>query len=62
MKPFTTGIFNQTLVPEPAASTQSVYHSLDAVVRGGADRQGRQHPADAEGGQQRCAGLIQQGK
>ena len=32
MKPFTTGIFNQTVIPEPAASTQSVYHSLDAVV------------------------------
>jgi ABC-type glycerol-3-phosphate transport system substrate-binding protein len=32
MKPFTTGIFNQTLVPEPEASTQSVYHSLDAAV------------------------------
>jgi ABC-type glycerol-3-phosphate transport system substrate-binding protein len=32
MKPFTTGIFKQTLVPEPEAATQSVYHSLDAVV------------------------------
>jgi ABC-type glycerol-3-phosphate transport system substrate-binding protein len=32
MKPFLTGIFGQTLVPEPEASTQSVYHSLDAVV------------------------------
>jgi ABC-type glycerol-3-phosphate transport system substrate-binding protein len=32
MKPFTTGIFNQTLIPEPEAATQSVYHSLDAVV------------------------------
>ena len=32
MKPFTTGIFNQTVVPEPEAATQSVYHSLDAVV------------------------------
>jgi ABC-type glycerol-3-phosphate transport system substrate-binding protein len=32
MKPFFTGIFNQTVVPEPAASTQSVYHSLDAAV------------------------------
>jgi ABC-type glycerol-3-phosphate transport system substrate-binding protein len=32
MKPFTTGIFNQQVVPEPAASTQSVYHSLDAAV------------------------------
>ena len=32
MKPFTTGIFNQTVIPEPAVATQSVYHSLDAVV------------------------------
>ncbi len=32
MKPFTTGIFAQKLIPEPEASTQSVYHSLDAVV------------------------------
>jgi ABC-type glycerol-3-phosphate transport system substrate-binding protein len=32
MKPFTTGIYKQRLIPEPAASTQSVYHSLDAPV------------------------------
>jgi multiple sugar transport system substrate-binding protein len=32
MKPFNTGIFSQKLIPEPAASTQSVYHSLDAPV------------------------------
>jgi multiple sugar transport system substrate-binding protein len=32
LKPFTSGIFSQTLVPEPEASTQAVYHSLDAVV------------------------------
>ncbi len=32
MKPFTTGIFKQKLIPEPEASTQSVYHALDAVV------------------------------
>ena len=32
MKPFLTGIFSQKLIPEPAASTQSVYHSLDAAV------------------------------
>ena len=32
MKPFKTGIFNQQLIPEPEASTQSVYHALDAVV------------------------------
>ena len=32
MKPFNTGIFKQQLIPEPEASTQSVYHALDAVV------------------------------
>ena len=32
VKPFTSGIFAQRLVPEPPASTQSVYHSLDAPV------------------------------
>lgn len=33
MKPFITGIFKQTLIPEPAASTQSVYHALDIAVQ-----------------------------
>jgi multiple sugar transport system substrate-binding protein len=32
MSPFTKGIFSQTLIPEPEASTQSVYHALDPVV------------------------------
>jgi multiple sugar transport system substrate-binding protein len=32
MTPFLNGIFKQTLIPEPEASTQSVYHALDAVV------------------------------
>jgi ABC-type glycerol-3-phosphate transport system substrate-binding protein len=32
MKPFLTDIFSQQLIPEPAASTQSVYHALDPVV------------------------------
>jgi ABC-type glycerol-3-phosphate transport system substrate-binding protein len=32
MKPFLTGIFAQKLIPEPSVATQSVYHSLDAVV------------------------------
>jgi hypothetical protein len=32
MRPFSTGIFSQRLIAEPEASTQSVYHSLDAVV------------------------------
>jgi ABC-type glycerol-3-phosphate transport system substrate-binding protein len=33
VKPFTRGIFAQLLIPEPPASTQSVYHSLDAPVQ-----------------------------
>jgi multiple sugar transport system substrate-binding protein len=32
VKPFTSGIFAQRVIPEPATSTQTVYHSLDAVV------------------------------
>jgi len=32
MRPFLKGIFKQQLIPEPEASTQSVYHALDAVV------------------------------
>src|SRR3954468_14765633 len=32
MKPFLTDVFNQQLIPEPAASTQSVYHALNAPV------------------------------
>src|SRR5436190_12743359 len=33
MKPFTTGVFSQKLIPEPAASTQSVNHALDPVLQ-----------------------------
>jgi ABC-type glycerol-3-phosphate transport system substrate-binding protein len=33
MSPFLTGIFKLRLYPEPAASTQSVYHALDPVVQ-----------------------------
>jgi multiple sugar transport system substrate-binding protein len=32
MKPFLTDVFNQQLIPEPAASTQSVYNALNPVV------------------------------
>ncbi|HZQ81556.1 MAG TPA: extracellular solute-binding protein [Gaiellaceae bacterium] len=32
MKPFLNGIYNENVIPEPEASTQSVYHALDAVV------------------------------
>jgi len=33
MTPFLSGVFKQNLYPEPAASTQSVYHALDPVVQ-----------------------------
>jgi multiple sugar transport system substrate-binding protein len=33
MKPFTTRIFGQTLIAEPAVNTQAVYHALDPVVQ-----------------------------
>jgi hypothetical protein len=33
MRPFTNNVFKQTLIPEPEASTQSVYHTLDAPVQ-----------------------------
>src|SRR5438552_6799524 len=33
MKPFNVGIFDQKVIPEPPASTQSVYHALDSVVQ-----------------------------
>jgi len=33
MKPFTDGIFDQTLLPEPANSTQELYAALDPVVQ-----------------------------
>jgi multiple sugar transport system substrate-binding protein len=33
MKAFTSGIFKQKVISEPAAATQSVYHALDPVVQ-----------------------------
>ena len=33
MSAYTSGIYKQKIAPEPAASTQSVYHSLDAAVQ-----------------------------
>ena len=33
MKPFTSRIFGQRLIPEPAVATQAVYHALDTVVQ-----------------------------
>ena len=40
MKPFLNGIFEQKLIPEPEASTQSVYNALNAVVEAVLTNQG----------------------
>ncbi len=40
MKPFLNGIFKQKLIPEPEASTQSVYNALNAVVEAVLTNQG----------------------
>src|SRR6476660_8937394 len=40
MRPFLNGIFKQKLIPEPASSTQSVYHALNAVVEAVLTNQG----------------------
>jgi ABC-type glycerol-3-phosphate transport system substrate-binding protein len=40
MRPFLNGIFKQNLIPEPEASTQSVYNALNAVVEAVLTNQG----------------------
>ena len=45
MTGYTSGIFQQKIAPEPAASTQSVYHSLDAAVEAVLTGAEREHPA-----------------
>jgi ABC-type glycerol-3-phosphate transport system substrate-binding protein len=62
IKPFTTGIFNQTVVPEPGASTQSVYHSLDAVVEAVLTTQDVNIPQMLNDANSAAQALIQQGK
>jgi multiple sugar transport system substrate-binding protein len=62
IKPFTAGIFNQTVVPEPAASTQSVYHSLDAVVEAVLTTQDVNIPQMLNDANSAAQTLIQQGK
>jgi multiple sugar transport system substrate-binding protein len=62
IKPFTTGIFSQTVVPEPAASTQSVYHSLDAVVEAVLTTQDVNIPQMLNDANSAAQTLIQQGK
>jgi multiple sugar transport system substrate-binding protein len=62
MKPFTNGIFEQPLVPEPAASTQSVYHSLDAVVEAVLTTQNANIPQMLQDANNTAQQLISQGK
>jgi ABC-type glycerol-3-phosphate transport system substrate-binding protein len=62
IKPFTAGIFTQTVVPEPAASTQSVYHSLDAVVQAVLTTQDVNIPQMLNDANSAAQSLIQQGK
>jgi multiple sugar transport system substrate-binding protein len=62
IKPFTSGIFRQTVVPEPAASTQSVYHSLDSVVEAVLTTQDVNIPQMLNDANSAAQALIQQGK
>jgi multiple sugar transport system substrate-binding protein len=62
IKPFTAGIFSQKVVPEPAASTQSVYHSLDAVVEAVLTTQDVNIPQMLNDANSAAQTLIQQGK
>ena len=62
MKPFTTGIYNQTVVPEPAASTQSVYHSLDAPVEAVLTDKNANVQQLLDGANSAAQDLISQGK
>jgi ABC-type glycerol-3-phosphate transport system substrate-binding protein len=62
IKPFTAGIFNQTVVPEPSASTQSVYHALDTVVEAVLTSQDVNIPQMLNDANSAAQSLIQQGK
>jgi multiple sugar transport system substrate-binding protein len=62
MKPFTRGIFSQKLIPEPEASTQSVYHSLDAVVEAVLTTQNADISSLLQSANATAQSLISQGK
>jgi multiple sugar transport system substrate-binding protein len=62
MKPFTTGIWAQNLVPEPPVSTQSVYHSLDPVVEAVLTNKDANVAQLLDDANNTAQGLIQQGK
>jgi hypothetical protein len=61
MKPFTTGIWSQKLVPEPAVSTQSVYHALDPVVEAVLTNKDANVAQLLDAANNTAQGLIQQG-
>jgi hypothetical protein len=62
MKPFTDSIFKQTLAAEPAASTQSVYHSLDTVVQAVLTQKGANIDQLLKSANDTAQSLISQGK
>ena len=59
---FTSRIFGQQRVPEPEASTQSVYHSLDAVVEAVLTDKNANIPQLLQQANSTAQGLISQGK
>jgi len=61
MTPFTDKVFDQTLVPEPEASTQSVYHALDAVVQGVLTNKNADFDQLLTSAQQQAQNSIEQG-
>jgi multiple sugar transport system substrate-binding protein len=62
MSSYTQGIFQQHLSPEPEASTQSVYHSLDAAVEAVLTTQDANIPQLLQSANSTAQGLISQGK
>ena len=60
--PFTSQIFDQTLIAEPAASTQSVYHSLDTVVQAVLTNQGADVKQLLSAANDQAQSAISQGK
>ena len=62
MTGYTDNIFNQTLAAEPAASTQSVYHSLDPVVQAVLTNKNADINQLLSAANDQAQSLIQQGK
>jgi ABC-type glycerol-3-phosphate transport system substrate-binding protein len=62
MSGYTSGIYSQKLAPEPAASTQSVYHSLDAAVEAVLTSKDANIPQLLKDANATAQGLISAGK